>query len=82
MSAVHSSDVTRALQQMRSDVQRQVRRELMSRPLAAPAADASARRPEDPVDEVIFGSPGRCDISSAIVATNVVRRVPPVPPTE
>ena len=68
-----STDVMKALWQMRLDVQRQIRRELMTRPRSSPAPDASARRPEEPVDELVVGSAGRCDISSAIVATNVVR---------
>ena len=66
-------DITRALWQMRLDTQKQIRREAMNRPRSGPVADSSAKRDADAVSEITIGSLERCDVTSAVRATNVVR---------
>lgn len=69
--------VRRALAQMRMNTKREVLRHAMSQPNIRPVRDTSAGLPEVVTDELVIGSQTRCDISSAIVATNVVRASTP-----
>jgi hypothetical protein len=70
---VPASSVTDLLSKLRWLNQQAMRRERMAQPRVAPAQDSRSRRTGEAVDELIIGSPDRCDITSAIVASYVVR---------
>jgi len=61
------------LMQMRVDAQRAFLKQQMSRPPISSVQDSRSRRGDPGSETLVFGSTGTCDVSSAIVATNVVR---------
>jgi len=69
----NSSEISAALQAMRLQAQDQARRDRMAQPARGSVRDSSARRRDSYSTKLIIGSTERCDLSSAIVETNVVR---------
>ncbi|TWG95628.1 hypothetical protein L614_000800000040 [Ochrobactrum sp. J50] len=69
----NSSEILGALQAMRLQAQDQARRDRMAQPTRGSIRDSSARRRDSYSTKLIIGSTERCDLSSAIVETNVVR---------
>jgi len=73
MERENSSEILAVLQAVKSQAQEQARRDRMSQPNMSSVRDASARRRDSMSTTLTMGSIQRCDVSSAIVATNVVR---------
>jgi len=73
MERENSSEILAVLQAVKSQAQEQARKDRMSQPNTSSVRDASARRRDSASTVLMMGSVQRCDVSSAIVATNVVR---------
>lgn len=70
----NSLDVFNALQSMRIDTQRQIKRAQMAMPSRGVSLDVSSRRNRDSVSSrMAIGSPNSCDISDAVMSCIVVR---------
>lgn len=69
-----SLDVFNAIQSMRVDTQRQIKRAAMAMPSRGAALDVSSRRNRESVSSrLAIGSPNSCDISDAVISCIVVR---------
>lgn len=73
MEIENSSELFNAMNAMRLQSQDQARRDRISQPNRASIRDSSARRRDSLSTKLVMGSTEKCDLSSAIVATNVVR---------
>lgn len=73
MEIENSSELFGAMNAMRLQSQDQARRDRMSQPTRGSIRDSSARRRDSYSTTMVIGSIEKCDLSSAIIATNVVR---------
>jgi len=73
MEIENSSELLGAMNAMRLQAQDQARRDRISQPSRGAIRDSNARRRDSLSTKLIMGSTEKCDLSSAIVATNVVR---------
>lgn len=73
MEIENSSELLGAMNAMRLQAQDQARRDRIAQPNKGSIRDSSARRRDSLSTKLIMGSTEKCDLSSAIVATNVVR---------
>lgn len=69
----NSSELFSAMNAMRLQSQDQARRDRISQPNRGSIRDSSARRRDSLSTKLVMGSTEKCDLSSSIVATNVVR---------
>ena len=73
MEIENSSELFTVMNTMRFQAQEQARRDRMSQPTRGSIRDSSARRRDSYSTTMVIGSTEKCDLSSAIIATNVVR---------
>lgn len=78
-SSVTTSDALSAVQSIRRQLFRDFTRAHLNRPRASSTPDTHSRRDSGAPTYIEFGSSTTCDISSAILATNIVYVPPPEP---